>query len=232
MTEALTEEERADIQSVGQSDPDFAHLLKAIRLLDAHAEDRAALAVRLEAVEREMHSSHRVSENLLRARDALVAQVAELTRERDEAADARDMARQGWSEANAEVTRTIEALAAENRNCASESRSRMAAEARVRELDGCLRLAVNQRDIAETRGQELETQLAKAKRRQFNEQKWAEKCAEVNQLTETNMALEAQFQREAEIAQEWRDTAERYRLDLQVALDKIQALEAITPPTK
>lgn len=67
---------------------------KALRLLDAHAADRAELVAQLESAQRETSAfeaacanGERVYDELSDKRRALVAQVAELTRERDEARD-------------------------------------------------------------------------------------------------------------------------------------------------
>lgn len=160
--ETLTDEERAYLELDGL---DATPTAKALRVIDADAADRAALVAQLEAAE----LSHRQALNIEAAevsrwKDlahdanaarvaldgrvlALVAQVAELTRERDEArADYKQAAeayKQACAELNdteAEVARLTEALAAAERTSAFEGgvrdrRRAEAAEARVRELE-------------------------------------------------------------------------------------------------
>lgn len=115
MAEKLTDEERSALDS------GMCHGgMKALRIIDAdaHAADRAALVARLEAAELRAVGLAQSFEAAVDKLTALQAQVAKLTRERDEALAA---AREDTSSARVGIQKQAERAEA--------------AEARVRELE-------------------------------------------------------------------------------------------------
>lgn len=148
---ALTDEERADFVRIGN--PGTCE--KALRIIDAHAADRAALVAQLGAAKADAERFKRDALNeghhCIRCEDEcnrLRAQVAELTRERDEARRDLETVSNDNLHLLREVTRLTEAPAAAERdakqawreqdealNERNEARQcQEAAEARVREL--------------------------------------------------------------------------------------------------
>lgn len=99
--------------------------MKALRIIDAHAADRAALVL-------ELDERRKVDLENCKRIDALVAQVAELTRERDEALRASLYSAKQAQSAAAEVTRLTEALAVAERD---ERQARHGYESMMAELD-------------------------------------------------------------------------------------------------
>lgn len=116
MTEQLTDGEREALVLWGIL-PALGD--KALRIIDAHAADRAALVAQLEAAKATLEMcagnfdamvEERAAKDAERERaDALVAQVAELTRERDEARGERDF----FDRERQDVVKECEALRAQ-----------------------------------------------------------------------------------------------------------------------
>lgn len=78
VTETLTDEERSDLEETGEGE-------KALRLLDAHAADRAALVAQLEAANAQADLFAERARNLETQWRGAEAQITRLTRELDEA---------------------------------------------------------------------------------------------------------------------------------------------------
>lgn len=155
MTETLTKEEREALSRCARCVRDAVprdEIGKALRIIDAHAADRAALVAQLEV-------SETTWRDCKEANDGMAAIIAELTRERDEARAQLEMLEPDPNEValrletteaknrslESEVTRLTEALAASERKdeerveqVMDEMRLREAAEARVREMSALL----------------------------------------------------------------------------------------------
>lgn len=164
MNEELTEADRVWLRA-DWCNSQHEEGRKAVRIIDAHAADRAALVAQLEE---QRASVLALAEERVRG---LQAQVAELSRERNEARAELTKSECYRVNAESEVTRLTEALAAAERKCGDlgeqlercsemrefNARERNAAEARVRGLEAeCTTLRVNNRVLEADNADKLE----------------------------------------------------------------------------
>lgn len=163
MTETLTDEERARLARMCQTPLGR----KALRIIDAHAAERAALVAQLErsleahglmiirctkaeqalSGEKALHEC--TAYDAQKAINGLEAQVAELTRERDEARAAHHSSARSWQAEVTRLTREREASAAQvcriarerdeaRDNASAAQLDAKALRSRVRELEAQL----------------------------------------------------------------------------------------------